>query len=296
MFLERIKNVLLKNSKLQEKSEKRIEQEKMLYDWKRRIKRVSLPILETELDNLEKNMYRYPLNEFDEEIKKISEKISNLQDNKEKILLSYDIGYKFSKSKRELAEYFSEGLFISYPEMYYVEIQNEMELSFSMDKSCLLDCAVYGDQLTQIPLNIEHPYYHKLENAEIKHRGGMLDEYCSNILLTGKNISLKNPYVLKEVITLSDDRARFIFSQPLFHTKKKCKSLESIYREIGFVETADLCSDISKNINRGKNIKTVIDEILPDKNGSVLDKLYLDYMDECIKMQKGHAKSNLNSN
>ena len=73
MFLERIKNVLLKNSKLQEKSEKRIEQEKMLYDWKRRIKRVSLPILETELDNLEKNMYRYPLNEFDEEIKKISE-------------------------------------------------------------------------------------------------------------------------------------------------------------------------------------------------------------------------------
>ena len=34
----------------------------------------------------------------------------------------------------------------------------------------------------------------------------------------------------------------------------------------------------------------------PDKNGSVLDKLYLDYMDECIKMQKGHAKSNLNSN
>lgn len=95
------------------------------------------------------------------------------------LLFNYEMGYKFSKSKKEFADYFSEGRFKDYPEMSYVETKNRVGLSFTLNTECLLYCAIYGDQLTQIPLNIEHPYYSKLENANIKYRGMVFDEYFS---------------------------------------------------------------------------------------------------------------------
>lgn len=167
-------------------------------------------------------MNQYNLMEFDVDIQNI-ESIIDALPNKERLLFNYDMGYKFSKSNEEFAQYFSEGHFTNYPEMSYVETKNSVGLSFNANKNCLLYCAVYGDQLTQIPLNVEHPYYDKLKDANIRYRGGVFDEYYSNILLTGKNISLSNPYVLKDIIKLSSNQAILSFLHPLYFTKMNVK-------------------------------------------------------------------------
>lgn len=134
---------------------------------------------------IRKRMNQYSLMEFDSDIQKITDLIEKLPD-RERLLFNYEMGYKFSKSKQEFSEYFSEGLFKNYPEMGYVETNNSVGLSFTASTECLLYCAVYGDQITQIPLNKEHPYYYKLKSARIEHREMIFNEYCSNILLTGK--------------------------------------------------------------------------------------------------------------
>jgi hypothetical protein len=227
-------------------------------------------------------MNQYSLMELDEDIQNIENIIDALPD-KERLLFNYDMGYKFSKSSEEFAQYFSEGRFTNYPEMSYVETKNSVGLSFTANKNCLLYCTVYGDQLTQIPLNVEHPYYDKLKEANIGYRGGVFDEYHSNILLTGKNISLSNPYVLKDIIKLSSNQAILFFLHPLHFTKNECKNLGEIYRKIGFFETAEFYRDIVNVKNKGKDIKQVIDEILPDKNENILDTYYLSYIDMCKK-------------
>lgn len=164
-------------------------------------------------------MNQHSLIEFDEDIQNIKSIIAALPD-KEKLLFNYDMGYKFSKSNEKFAQYFSEGHFTNYPEMSYVKTKNDIGLSFTTNKNCLLYCVIYGDQLTQIPLNIEHPYYNELLKANIKYRGLIFDEYSSDILLTGKNISLKDPYVLKEIMLLSNNHAFYSFFQPIIFTKK----------------------------------------------------------------------------
>lgn len=277
MFWKRKKTVIT-----EQKSIKRLEQEKIINDWKIKLKKISIPTLENALSDLEKKMNQYSLIEFDEDIQNIESIIDALPD-KERLLFNYDMGYKFSKSSEEFTQYFSEAHFTNYPEMCYVETKNGVGLSFTANKNCLLYCAVYGDQLTQIPLNVEHPYYDKLKDANIGYRGGVFDEYHSNILLTGKNISLSNPYVLKDIIKLSSNQAILSFLHPLHFTKNECKNLGEIYRKIGFFETAEFYRDIVNVKNKGKDIKQVIDEILPDKNENILDTYYLSYIDMCKK-------------
>lgn len=230
---------------------KRIEQENLLKDWKIKLEKVSIPALETELYALEKRMNQYSLMEFDSDIQKITDLIEKLPD-RERLLFNYEMGYKFSKSKQEFSEYFSEGLFKNYPEMGYVETNNSVGLSFTASTECLLYCAVYGDQITQIPLNKEHPYYYKLKSARIEHREMIFNEYCSNILLTGKNISLKDPYVLKDIIKISSNRAICALVQPLSFTNSECENLGQVYRKIGFDETADFYFDIKRGLIKGR--------------------------------------------
>lgn len=163
MFWKRKKTGITK-----EKSIKRLEQEKIINDWRTRLKKIYIPSLENALSNLEKKMNQYSLMEFDEDIQNINNIIAVLPD-KERLLFNYDMGYKFSKSSKEFIQYFSEGHFINYPEMSYVETKNDVGLSFTANKNCLLYCTVYGDQLTQIPLNVEHPL--QFTNNECKNLG-----------------------------------------------------------------------------------------------------------------------------
>lgn len=220
--------------------------------------------------------------EFDSDIQEINNSIQELPD-KERVLFNYEMGYKFSKSKKEFADYFSEGRFKDYPEMSYVETKNRVGLSFTLNTECLLYCAIYGDQLTQIPLNIEHPYYSKLENANIKYRGMVFDEYFSNVLLTGRNISLKDPYVLKDIIEKSTNQAISAFVQPLRFVKNSSENLGQMYKKIGFDETADFYFDIKKMVDNGNigKVKETLDEMLPDKGENVLDIYYKNYMEHC---------------
>lgn len=184
MFLRRKQTVIT-----EEKSIKRLEQEKIVNNWKIKLKKVSIPTLENALSDLEKKMNQYSLIEFDEDIQNIARLIETLP-HKENLLFNYNMGYKFSKSSEEFTQYFSECHFANYSEMSYVETKNDEGLSFTANKKCLLYCAVYGDQLTQIPFNIEHPYYEKLKDANIEYDGGVFEAYHSNILLTGKNINV----------------------------------------------------------------------------------------------------------
>lgn len=284
MFWKKKKSIVVEESTSEKKSLKRIEQEDLLKDWKIKLEKVSIPALETELYALEKRMNQYSLMEFDSDIQKITDLIEKLPD-RERLLFNYEMGYKFSKSKQEFSEYFSEGLFKNYPEMGYVETNNSVGLSFTASTECLLYCAVYGDQITQIPLNKEHPYYYKLKSARIEHREMIFNEYCSNILLTGKNISLKDPYVLKDIIKISSNRAICALVQPLSFTNSECENLGQVYRKIGFDETADFYFDIKKRTDKGEvaKIKDILDEMLPDNRENILDTFYESYIEQCAK-------------
>lgn len=143
-------------------------------------------------------------------------------------------------------------------------------------------CAIYGDQLTQIPLNVEHPYYSLIKSAYIGYRGLIFDEYYSNLLLTGKNISLRNPYVLKEIIKYSNARYVYYF----FRTKVVYGwNICDIYKKIGYDETAEFCCDLKKILeNKGwREMMINIDKILPDNNIEILDLYYSKYIEECRK-------------
>lgn len=282
MWWKKKKHIVVEETLSQEKTLKRIEQEKQVEIWKVKLDKVSIPKLETKLYALEEKMNRYSFMEFDSDIQEINNSIQELPD-KERVLFNYEMGYKFSKSKKEFADYFSEGRFKDYPEMSYVETKNRVGLSFTLNTECLLYCAIYGDQLTQIPLNIEHPYYSKLENANIKYRGMVFDEYFSNVLLTGRNISLKDPYVLKDIIEKSTNQAISAFVQPLRFVKNSSENLGQMYKKIGFDETADFYFDIKKMVDNGNigKVKETLDEMLPDKGENVLDIYYKNYMEHC---------------
>lgn len=224
-------------------------------------------------------MNEYPLCEFCDQIQEIQVMISSLP-IKERLLFKYDMGYKFSKSVECFRKYFAEGLFINYPEMSYVKAQDDTGLSFTVNKECLLMCAIYGDQLTQIPLNIEHPFYAMVTSACIGYRGLVFDEYYSDLLLTGKNISLKNPYVLKEIIKHSNTRYTYYF----FRTEVTPGSnICDIYKKIGYDETAEFCCDLKKILeNKGWHEMMInIDKILPNDNIDILDIYYSKYIEEC---------------
>lgn len=73
------------------KNIKRLEQEKIINDWKIKLKKISIPTLESALSDLEKKMNQYSLMEFDEDIQNIESIINSLPD-KEKLLFNYDMG------------------------------------------------------------------------------------------------------------------------------------------------------------------------------------------------------------
>lgn len=224
-------------------------------------------------------MNEYPLCEFHDQIQEIQVMISSLP-IKEQLLFKYEMGYKFSKSVECFRKYFAEGLFINYPELSYVKAQDDAGLSFTVNKECLLMCAIYGDQLTQIPLNVEHPYYSLIKSACMGYRGLVFDEYYSNLLLTGKNISLRNPYVLKEIIKYSNARyAYYFFKAEVSHGRNIC----DIYKKIGYDETAEFCRDLKKILeNKGWHEMMInIDKILPNDNIDILDIWYFKYIEEC---------------
>lgn len=103
--------------------------------------------------------------EAQKEIRKIiwsfkshEEKNESLQDlfkgltDIEQLLLSYDYGYKFSKSCEEIKKLFTEDFYIPYVEKSIVRAE-DYPLSFIVDKNKLGGFMDYGDQLTRISLD-----------------------------------------------------------------------------------------------------------------------------------------------
>lgn len=205
---------------------------------------------------------------------------NKLQNLNKFCITNHTIGYKFSKSSESLCEFFAENFYENYSEFKFVKARNDVGLSFTLNKSCLLSCAIYGNQLTQIVFNKEHPFYYKLSEAKINYRGLVFDEYYSNILLIGKNISINNPHLLKELIILSNPTAIIYFIN--FKTNKYNLNMGEIYKTINYYETADfyysIRSMLIKNNYNISYLKQNINNILGTSiNQSLLDFYYTEY-------------------
>ena len=255
-----------------QKSRTRIIQENKLLKYKEKTKIIDNPEFLNLVTNLEEKMNQYPLMEFDDDFFKIKDFLDTKLDDKSYFLLNYDKVYKFSKSNYSLTEYFAESHWCEYDENRGYACDDNKPLSVTIDKKYLLFCAMYGDQLTVFVNNPKNKYYEQLKNADIVHIGSSVDEWTSTFLIIEKNLSLSNPYVLKEILKSSNYPAVMYY----FNNKLKGKSFGEIYKEIGFLETSNFFYDAKNAFQTMSflNFKDKLDELLPDKEKSVmLDKL-----------------------
>lgn len=152
--------------------------------------------------------------------------------------------YKFSKSREEFTENFAESFYRDYPENSIIKAGGYHGLSFCDDISKLLLCACYGDQLTQIIVDEESPYFEDMKEKMYKEpeEYGRFGEYVTYIVQTGKNYSLSDITVINELIQTSSNEALGAF---LYYTNLG-KPIEQIYSDIGFSEAAEFVKNLKK--------------------------------------------------
>lgn len=151
-----------------------------------------------------------------------------------------------------------------YPEMSYAYTNNEMGLHLVEDEKNIVNHIMYGDQLTQIPFDEKHPYFDKIAGGLINCiRDGDHGEF--SVLLTGYNISMKDPYVLKNLIELSDDHSVLCNFAPYGTVENSLFDHIRVYRKIGFDETADFVKDIWRFVEMNDTAYALknLNEILP---------------------------------
>lgn len=157
--------------------------------------------------------------------------------------------YKFSKSSKKINNLFSEEFYKDYPEFSVVKAGAGHGLSFCDDINKLLLCIGYGDQITQVIIDEDSPYYNDIDKYLIKEleEYNRFGEYTTFTLQTGKNYSLKNPAVLNELIQKGNEDAINVF---MHYTNPYGKSIEDIYEEIGFNETANFIRQIKEQYKK----------------------------------------------
>lgn len=185
--------------------------------------------------------------------------------------------YKASKSNEEITQFFHEDFFYNYKEYSKNEAKHNYGMSTCGDLSKLCGCCIYGDQLTQVIIDPQNPFYEELskslrinESATIKEKYA---EIVSDFLIVGKNISLNDPYVLKDTFRLADKTALFTFFN--FRDERNFLPIENVYRNLGFIQTADFVSKARKsfelNIKINNNIEAFrrdLENILPHKENA----------------------------
>ena len=156
------------------------------------------------------------------------------------LINNHPVCYKFSKSSETYTSLFQENHYISYPEFSVIQTNSQTKLSFITDVDKLLYVIVYGDQLTQIVFDKRHPFSEYLSISNIEYINPFWSEYHSNIVLTGYNISMKNPCILKEIIRCGTTNSII----NLFTNDRH--NLSIIYRELKFFETAQFFIEAKK--------------------------------------------------
>lgn len=174
--------------------------------------------------------------------------------------------YKASKSSEEITQYFHEDFFYNYKEYSKNESKHNYGMSTCGDMSKLCGCCIYGDQLTQVIIDPQNPFYEELskslrinESATIKEKYA---EIVSDFLVVGKNISLNDPYVLKDAFRLADRTSLFTFFN--FRDERSFLPIENVYRNLGFNQTADFVDRVRKSFELNVKINNNIEAFRHD--------------------------------
>ncbi len=253
--------------------------------WEGRINKIHCPELKSELACLRSYFDSGSYNNFRVLYNHVLQTIDSLSASN-KLLFNNEVAYKISKSSPDVREYFSEHRYIEYPEFSAVFSPNK--LSFTNSKKALINCLRYGDQLTIVGLNDTHPQFDAIRNIQYEFRGGVFSEYAGETILVGKNISIQNPYLLKDIILLSCQDRDYRGVINMFFPIVGNTTLGDIYRDLGYEETSRLFFKMKKTYESNGYISAV-EELryqFPNDNrhDNLVDQIVKVYLDECLNL------------
>ena len=121
------------------------------------------------------------------------------------------IYYKISKSSPSVAKLCYEGHFKKY-EPDTVVRSKDYFLSFVRGEN-VISCMVYGDQLTEIILDHNHPLFEEIADDEMESLSSGLGELRSRAVIAGKSYSLSEPETIEKIMLLASESKLKILSE-----------------------------------------------------------------------------------
>lgn len=121
------------------------------------------------------------------------------------------IYYKISKSSPSMAKLCYEGHFIKYEPDTVVRSMDYF-LSFVRGEN-VISCMVYGDQLTEILLDHNHPLFEEIADEEMESLSSGLGELRARAVIAGKSYSLSEPETIEKIILMTSESRLKILSE-----------------------------------------------------------------------------------
>ena len=151
--------------------------------------------------------------------------------------------WKFSQSCKGIKSSI-EPHFLEYPEHSIIIAQNPEHqfLSFTSEEN-IGKCFMYGDQITQINIDLNDPEFQKIADTELSCPGSSLGEYRAQKIYTGKNYSMRDPSNVAMVIRMSNMSALRCFIWGLGVGVDQVQR----FRSMGFEQSADMLAYIKQN-------------------------------------------------
>lgn len=200
---------------------------------------------------LNKNTTHYGKNETNSEIDGYKEKCSKSElgasifepKTLKDLAFTGKTYWKFSQSCKEIKSS-AESHFLEYPEYSIIIAQNPERpfLSFT-SQEYIGNCHMYGDQITQINIDLNDPEFLKIADTELGHIGASLGEYYAQKIYTGKNYSMRDPSNVAMVLRMSNVIAMRCF----IWGSGSCENQVQRFRRMGFEQSANMLAYIQQN-------------------------------------------------
>ena len=198
-----------------------------------------------------KNTTHYDKHEINSEIEGYKEKCSKseLEASKSepktlKVLAFTGKTYwKISQSCKEIKSSI-ESHFLEYPEYSIIIAQNPEHqfLSFVSEED-IGKCYMYGDQITQIIIDLNDSEFLKIADTKLGYTGSALGEYRAQKIYTGKNYSMRDPANVAMVLRMSNFSAMGSFIWGLGFGVDQVQR----FRRMGFEQSANMLAYIKHN-------------------------------------------------
>lgn len=149
--------------------------------------------------------------------------------------------WKFSQSCEKIKSS-AESQFLDYPE-HSIIIAKDPEhefLSFTSEEN-IGKCYMYGDQITQINIDLNDPEFQKIADTKLTYTGNGFGEFYAQKIYTGKNYSMRDPSNVAMVLRMSNTGAMMCFINGIFGEQ------EQRFRKMGFKQSADMLAYIKNN-------------------------------------------------